>query len=83
MFRSALAWTNLLEVSGSINISPRMGRRATMFCCTSNLNPRIPRWQAQVEWLNQSAKITKAWSGRAISVSLLQGLSVAAVRGRR
>jgi len=43
----------------------------------------IPRGQANVEWLNRSAKITKACSGRAISMSLMQGLSLAAVRARR
>src|SRR2546423_14145065 len=34
MFRSAGARKNL-EVAFSINISPRIGRSATMFCCTS------------------------------------------------
>src|SRR5436190_9876758 len=34
MFRSAGARKNFLEVVLSINISPLMGRSATMFCCT-------------------------------------------------
>jgi len=34
MFRSAGAKKKFLEVALSINISPLMGRRATMFCCT-------------------------------------------------
>ena len=33
-FRSAGARKTFLEVALSINISPLMGRRATMFCCT-------------------------------------------------
>src|SRR6185436_5909186 len=56
MFRSAGARKNLLEVARSINISPLMGRRAIMFCCTSKLNSTpaenglIPGFHFDVQW---------------------------------
>src|ERR1041385_2569294 len=39
IFRSTGAKRNLFAVVPSINISPRMERRATRLCCTSKLNP--------------------------------------------
>jgi hypothetical protein len=41
----SLRWSEEKSFGGraSINISPLMGRRATMFCCTSKLNPQLTK----------------------------------------
>src|SRR6266850_1015195 len=57
MFRSAGAKKTFLEVAVSINISPLVGRRATMFCCTF----RVGASGVASRWLVHS-KFTGAYS---------------------